>query len=731
MRQLSSGNRNSPWQPEIFGDRPRVPALSETDASYGPYTDPHDEAALDYWEILRHRKWQFLTIVAAAVGLAWMYQHRQVPAYRARTTIEVQALHDNILHRQDLDPAAREDSSSQTFINTQGRTLQSTPVAQRVIDVLEQEGKMPKGQLDAVTLASLINVRTHDTDRLLDVTFDWTNPQLAADVLNVLSTEFIKNDLDARVASSHRTAAWLGNELDALRNKLSAAEQNLIGYTQENHLILEGGDGSEAGTKLLQQQSELSRVQADRAARQATYDTLSKYPAATLTGALLGDPLLDQYHAQSVVLRRELAELAIVYGPDYDKVQQTNAQLVELDTAIKAREQALLIKARGELETSQRRQDLVAADHQKQLDLVAEQSAKLVHYQVLRREMDTDRTIYEDMLQKVQGFSAAALMQTTNLRVIEPAAVPQFPFKPNRPLIVGMGLIGGCVLGLAFVFLSEARTQSIQKPGQTSRYLSAAELGVIPSASAERNSSRGLVPLLRRRSDPVEIIAWKQKISLLADSFRSVTASLLLSKRFQNQGLLVITSLSPEEGKTTIASNLAIAIAGATGPVLLIDADRRRGRIHEVFHTSNDVGLGAILREETPLENYDWKQVLQPTEVPNLFILPRGAKPLETADLLYSQRLIELLCLMRGRFSRVLIDTPPLSNLPDARILGSLSDGVVLVFRAGRTRSQSAIAAQERLREDGIPIAGTILNDWNPRVNGNGPYPDKVKEYAY
>lgn len=169
-----------------------------------------------------------------------------------------------------------------------------------------------------------------------------------------------------------------------------------------------------------------------------------------------------------------------------------------------------------------------------------------------------------------------------------------------------------------------------------------------------------------------------------------------------------------------MASNLAIALTGVSRRVLLIDGDRRRPRLHSIFKRRNDLGLCDLLEAEpgTPLSRF-----IADTSVPNLFLLPSGRATCATPDLLYSKKMVSIIAQCRREFDLVVIDTPPVLNLPDARILGRLSDGVILVLRAGRVRSRTIVAGERRLRMDGVPVMGTILNDWNPRTNGYGVYP--------
>jgi len=264
---------------------------------------------------------------------------------------------------------------------------------------------------------------------------------------------------------------------------------------------------------------------------------------------------------------------------------------------------------------------------------------------------------------------------------------------------------------------------------------------VIPSARANiqpygPRRAQGLgqprLRVIRNGEARLETATWNHTPSLLAESFRSTSASLLFSKgERERPRVLLVTSVNPSEGKTTVATNLGIALTGSAGSVLLIDADRNRARLHGVLDRPNDRGLSELLQPDASPDASEFRDFIVDTPIPNLFLMPNGKTLLRTPDLLYSAQMARLIQELRQQFDMIIIDTPPLLHLSDARILGRLSDGVILVLRAGRVRRDSAIAAEQRLRDDGIPVLGTVLNDWDPKKNGYGVYPHDPRDYTY
>jgi receptor protein-tyrosine kinase len=212
----------------------------------------------------------------------------------------------------------------------------------------------------------------------------------------------------------------------------------------------------------------------------------------------------------------------------------------------------------------------------------------------------------------------------------------------------------------------------------------------------------------------VELVTWQDSPSALAESYRNALASILLnSSTTPRPQVIVVTSSDGEVGKSTIVSNLGIALAEINQNVLLIDADMRKPRLHQVFGVSNSWGLSDLLRERTVLKDSPLEALARPTEVPRLYVVPSGPGTLSISNLLYSGRMSELLDRFRREFDAILIDTPPMLYIPDARILGKLADAAILVIRAGHTTRDAALDAKERLIHDGVPLCGTILNRWD------------------
>jgi capsular exopolysaccharide synthesis family protein len=342
------------------------------------------------------------------------------------------------------------------------------------------------------------------------------------------------------------------------------------------------------------------------------------------------------------------------------------------------------------------------------------------------------------MLQKVKEASIAGAMRASNLRIVDPAQMPRGPIRPNLPLNALTGMLCGLFLGLGYVVVTDKANKTFREPGDVQFYLNLPELGVIPTekaqlASYDKKKLKAAVhneklllgggPRTGELTQRIELTVHQQKGSMLAESFRATLTSILFAGTSQERPrALVFTSAGPGEGKSTVVSNMAAALGEIHQRVLLIDADTRKPRQHDIFGVPNDVGLTTLLLDHRDPEEADLEAVISATPVQGVFILPAGPPVASVTNLLYSGRMERYLAILAGMFDVVLIDTPPMLQIPDARVLGRMAGGVVLVLRAGKTTRDAATAVRQRLQEDNTRILGTILNDWNPKSSPSGYY---------
>lgn len=742
--------------------------------------DADEEDLFQWWIILRRRKRELMlaAFLGTVAGLLWSLP--QTPIYRAKSTIEVKSLNENYLDLGDVSPtrtAITGYSSNKMDIATQVEIMTSNSVIERVVDkiefekYLETEGEPgrvaawrkllfgapePKAQslrARAVALAKTnLDVEPKSRTRIVDIYFHWPEPTVAAEFTNALTDTFIEQSIEARWETAHRTGDWLTGQLEQLRIKLERSDEELQNYARVSGLMFTSQQGSVAEEKLRQLQQELSRAQAERIEKQSRFELRTKSSADALPEILDHGPLRD-YQVRLTDLRREMADLSVTHKPTHYKVKRVQSQIAELEKAVRTERSHVVDRVKNEYQAAARRETLLGEQYETQARLVTVQAGKSIPYNILKREVDTNRQLYESLLQKVKEATVAAAMSATNIRVVDPARTPLEPYSPNHAMNASLGLFAGLVLGAVVVMARERMDRRLKDPKDVSDFLPARQLGVIPSFNGKREaltsgskakvkvrrngdgnqytlSLRG-IPKAGRDNCNVELVSWLQKPSLMAEYFRAALMSILFTAENSDQlKTLLVTSPDPEEGKTTVVCNLAIALTEVKQRVLLIDADMRKPRLHKIFGLPNRRGLADVLSNGTAGENDSFAPV-QETDVPGLYLLSSGPRTPSILHCLHSPRTAELLRQARENFDIVVIDTPPMMQIADARILGQMVDGIILVVRADKTTRDTARAAIDRFSEDGSRVLGTILNDWNPETSGYGYYSDYYDDRYY
>jgi capsular exopolysaccharide synthesis family protein len=729
-------------------------------SNYGSESpDPSDSEGglLDYWRMLRRHTTAIILTSFAGVLIGFGIGIPMKPVYRARTSIEVLSLNEDFMNMKQTNPVTSNDSSYDTSEEqTQTKLLESGVLMNRVLDKLNPEAQPARKPRMATSgwrswlhlrehveltqrarllngLAGSLKIRPTAHTRVIEATADSTDPQLATDFANTLVQEFIQQNLEARFATSHRTSDWLTREIDDARDNLKKSEDALQAYARSSGLIFTDETTNVATEKLQQFQQQLSTATADRIAKQARFEMAKNSPPDTVAD-VLSDPGLKEVSAKVGELRRQVADLSAIFNPEYSALKRAQAQLTVTEAAFESTRADILKRIENDYQEAQNKEKLLATAYDAQTREVTGQDEKAIQYNILKREVDSGRQLYDTMLQQTKQSSIASALRASNVRVVDPAVVPEKPFSPDFKLNSAIGWLAGLFLSIAVVTIRERADRTLQQPGDIKMWTDLTELGTIPSLGIKRIYGRASVTspdtLLNSNSkNSVELITWQEKPSMIAEGFRSTLTSILfVGENGSRPRVLVFTSAHASDGKTTVVSNIAIATAEIRRKVLVIDADLRRPRMHTIFGVSNERGLSDILREELSEENV--AGLIQETPIPNLHVLTAGKPTHAASHLLYSRNFGPLLAKFKKEYDMILIDTPPMLQMTDARVAGRLADAVILVARAGETTRDAILAAKERLGEDCIRILGTVLNDWNPKKAPGGYY-GKYQENYY
>jgi capsular exopolysaccharide synthesis family protein len=696
------------------------------------------------WLIIR--RWKRTIILAAVCGilagvLVTMLARRR---YEITSRLEIQNLNDNFLNMKQVMPVNEDTLSASTALSdvqTQIQLLQSDTLLNRVVsEVLASEVKQGKNEeqtrkeLDGLRHA--LKIKGVEQTRVIEMTARSANPELAVAFLNRLSADAIDRNRAARLDMSQSIGQWLGRLLQGAQQKLRASEDALQAYATTHNLLFTSDNKNVADENLRQIQEEFSKATAQRIEKQSHYEA-SKSNTASAIPDVLNDSSLKQYEGQLTDLRRQRADLAAVYTPDYAKVKRLDAQIASVESALKREQQDVLQRIQTEYQQASRQQSLLSAEFNAQKQNMSDLAQRSIQYSILQHEVDSNRQLYDSMLQQVRQATIASAMHPSNIRVVDAAF-----WKPNEP--VWPKPLLSCAFGLAlfsfgailFAFVRERSDSTLKEPGDGTFFLNLPELGVVlhmPQNGTRAHSldegighkgktkalpGRGL--RIGRSSSPNE------QALLVAESFRSIATSVLFSGQDgKTPHVIVVTSAEPDDGKTTVVANLGAALARSGRKVLLVEGDLRRNRLDRVFKLPNDFGLGTLLKDEFLTERAV-KAAVHSTNEPGLFVLPSGPCRSDTPDLLHSAGLGKLIERLRREYDVILIDTPPLLEIPDARLLSRIADGVIFIARSRRTTLEAAAAATQRLHFDKARVLGIVLNDWNPKhslyYKGYGQY---------
>lgn len=711
--------------------------------------DGNAAGIFEYWAIIRQKRGLILGsgILGLLIGFAAGIPMKSI--YRAKTTIEVLAMNEDFMNMKETNPVNSSNDSDVSEEETQAELLRSDTILKRVAARLNpitppttapiaagprwrtllhlplQAPIAPRAALVAKA-ADTLKVHAEPRTRIIEATVDSPDPKFAADYLNTLAQEFIHQNQESRLNAIERTGDWLNHELGDARDKLRVSEDALQKYARNSGIIFADNTTNVATEKLQQLQQALSTASAERIAKQSRYELAQSSPPESLAD-VLNDSSLHDTQAKINNLRSQIADLSTIFNPGYSKLRRLQSELNSLQTAFDRRRAAILARIKTDYEEAARNERLLASAYNDQTRAVTVQGEKTIQYNILKREVDSNRQLYDAMLQQMKQASIATAMRASNVRVIDAADIPVVPVFPNFKVNSALGCFAGLVFSMVVVVIRDQMDRTVQRPGDIKQWAELSELGAIPNAAAGwsksyvryygsanitgRGNSAG--PAELPAGSPVnslELAPWKGKPSLFAECFRSALTSILSAdERGRQPQVLVFTSATPTEGKTTTVSNLAVAACEIRLKVIVIDADFRRPRLHDFFDLSNDRGLSDILQGEINTDTLGSR--IQQTKIQNLHVLSAGPQTYDATQLLCSPTFAALIKLLRAEYDMVLIDTPPMLHMTDARIVGRQADAVVLVARAGQTTRESLAAARERFSGDRIRVLGGILND--------------------
>lgn len=715
----------------------------------GGLPDQHVLTPGDVRKILIKRKWIIVGCILLGLVISGLYAFLSIPQYEAIAKVDIDLGRSTNIGINDLieQKLGGEDASSER-LQTEVAIMRSNSVALSVINSLDLYHKPPfnaifkqspyNGHLNPAQRAALLGsfsgylkiLVVPGTD-MVEVHFKNPDPKVATAVANAILDAYMERDLRARYEGTNRVSNWLSQQLSALKKQVEDSQQQVAKYQRENNLVGMNADGDTLVTENLRTvNQQLAEAEADRIVKEARYRLALTRNPELLVSVAPGTTLTSLRQQQSELLV-QYAQLKSKYGKDWPKVKEVEKQLSAVQGNIDTEINNLTNRFQEEYNASVSTENLLRSrlDQVKQDAYKANESA--AELDILKHGADSASDLYDALQTKLKEAGITAGLNSNNIDVIDRAAEPARPISPQKRRDLLLGFIGGLLVGVALALFFESLDDTIRTSDDAEAISGLPALAVIPhfdilkkSASASAESSA--IEKERAARVSPDIVSYVDPQSVIAEGFRTLRSSLLLSAVDREPRLLLLTSSFAAEGKSTCAANLAISFARRSARVLLVDTDLRKGTLHLKFKTSNRVGLSTLLSRESGSEVYE-----QPLpDVPNLTVLTRGPIAPNPGEMLASRSMEDLLLQWRIEYDHVILDTSPILAVADTLSLAPHVDAAFVLVRSGVTRKKALSRVCNQLRRVNARLLGTVVNDVDLRLENYYTY-SKRYDYGY
>jgi polysaccharide biosynthesis transport protein len=700
-------------------------------ASHLPAWDlsPREPHLYDYLLILRKHQWLILSFLVAVVTIVTIATFRMQPVYVATARIEIDRENANILPFQGADPYEYM-MDQDNYIETQSKILTSETLALQTIRSsglgTRAEYASPNGPSEAIVVGSLENqkspaelgaflgslsVKRVPNSQLLDVSFESTDPQFAARVVNEHIKNFQEQNIRSRYDETTRATSWLHDELDELKIKVQQSEDKRIAYERQNQIWTLDDKSNITTTRLADINKALTDAQEDRMKKEALFQ-FAKAGGVSEVPQLRDSPILQGLIQKRQSAQEEYDDALSQYGPKFPKVMRLQAQLQDLDQLIQKEKVNTIDHLESDYREAKARENLLTQALDQQKAEANEMAERLVEYNIIKREAEANKALYDGLMTKLKEVGISAALQSSNIRVVDPAMIPGSPARPAKARNIALAFLVGLVGGIGLALMREYLDNTVKTPDDIETLARLPSLAVVPQfADSNGNGTRKrLLPGVSTNGHDkrIELVAQHLPKSQMSEAFRALRTSLLLSQPGRPPQVILVTSALPREGKTTAAANLAVTLAQLGDRTVLVDADLRKPGVGRLLNMGNGkyAGLSSYLAGVSSL---DLVTVPHPV-IPNLAAIPTGPLPPNPADLLSSNKLSDAITELRAKFKFIVIDSPPVMAATDAVILSVQTDGVLLVVRSGETPKEAFTRTRDLLNSVKCHILGVVLN---------------------
>ncbi|HEY0349497.1 MAG TPA: polysaccharide biosynthesis tyrosine autokinase [Pyrinomonadaceae bacterium] len=577
--------------------------------------------------------------------------------------------------------------------------------------------------------------------RLIDIDYQHGDPEVAARVVNAVAQTFVRSNLEKKNETNTTTSEFLSRRVEELQAQIRAAEEKLMAYAKSNQMLSLDANQNTVVDRLAGLNKQLLEAENDRKMAEAEFNA-AKAPGAASALAEAGAKEIEATDSELAKLRQKRAQLLIEATEEAPEVKEIDQQIDVLQKHLadtRARGTANLLK---NLETKFRqaadREEALRKSFNQQKGETVTQNEAAINYRILQQEIETNKGLLDNLLQRSKENDVVLAGRPNNISVVDYAIVPDFPVGPARLRTVMLAFLLAFALGAALALFLEYLDDTVHSTDDVERFLRLPALAVIPamsSASAPRRLLSSAASLQKRNGgngsnghNP-ELLLNLNGRSALAEAYRQLRTSVLLSTAGRAPKTLLVTSSLPGEGKTTTAVNTAISLAQTGASVVIIDGDMRRPRLRSIFDLPERDGLSSILSSDATPE--DMLRSVVRDEASGLFIMSSGPVPPNPAELLGSDQMRKLLATLSEKFTHVVIDSPPVNSFTDGVLIGSMVDGVLLVVHGGKSSRDVVRRSRQLLLDVGAKLVGVVLNNVSVRSHEYYYYYQRYYHQSY
>lgn len=696
-----------------------------------PSQSPKEPTLRDYWHILLRRKWTIASFLLIVMTLVSVISLRMQAKYESWGRIAVSRETPEVLglHNDNTGGTTNAVDDISLLLETQVQVLRSQQLSLDVAHKLRSAApKGPIPEINSVSSLTPLNLTPPTPEeislagrlrgglsvsivprtQILEIRYKDPDPNMAAKVVQAYIDCYLENNFDSKFQSIKQTTEWLTQQLSDLQLKVEVSQEKLVRYQREHNIVGVDDKQNITTSRLDDLNKQLTDAELDRIVKQTRFEG-AKHGDAELIAKTESGALIGKLRDNEADLNNKLAQATVTYGPAYPKVQELKSQLAQTEQAIVSEQRKMLAGLQSDYQVALQREKMLRGEFEKQKSAANTLNESAIQYNILKRDVDTNRQLYEGLLQRLKEAGVVAGLKSSNITVIDPARIPKSPSEPDIPRNLMLGFMVGLLGGIGLAIVVELMDNTVNLPEDVEVTSGLPVIGVVPATrqivDGKSKSSSGFKMALSKPPlvSPTPLLAHERPQSQVAEAYRALRTSVLLSSTPPK--VILVTSALPQEGKTTTATNLAIVLAQRGSRVLLIDGDLRRPRIHKFFKGTQAFGLSTLLNGQDEL-----LKVISATPVPELSAIFAGPTPPQPAEMLSSDRMRRHLAEWRNEYDHIVIDSPPILSVTDAALLSVEADSVLLVIRSGQTTKDALRRASDLLIQVKARVQGVVVN---------------------